>query len=179
LCSENYNLLGQALLSQSRFRVTEDAIEFYADTTGVASLIPDSVEIDINLTNDKYISIIKYPYSLENEWQVYSVKVNFGTFKFNVLTMTGMYQGKEDIQVVGVNEVLSTEKFKYKISLNIPDMENPFLSNLQEFEAYLWLVPELGIVKIEGCSMLINPISGRGFNLADTSGVSRYTLTNH
>ena len=48
-CSESYNVSEIAKESKSKFRLTDNSIDFYNDSTGLSSLIPDSIEVEIIL----------------------------------------------------------------------------------------------------------------------------------
>jgi len=115
--NESYDLASLIFGSESRSRITENTLEFYADTSGTSQLIPDSLDIEITLTNDEFIKLISYPYNDEAEWQVYNVAVNFGTFVFKVFLVTGKYVGSEELVIPGFDNNIQTEKFKYNIVL--------------------------------------------------------------
>jgi len=56
-------------------------------------------------------------------------------------------------------------------------MQNISLSKVQKYFVNVWFSPEIGIVKLEGCKALINPVTGGSFNLADSNKVIRHILT--
>jgi hypothetical protein len=176
LCNEDYNILGNNIKTNSKFQITSNYLEFFADTNGVSELIPDSIEVEIDLILDKSFKIVEFPLVKEKEWKVYNGSANFGTFKFSILDIVGEYIDNETLSVNGLAKELKTEKFKYTVNVNIPDIQNPFLSALQKYEAFVWFAPGLGVVKIEGCELFIDPISGNGFDIADSNKVIRHTL---
>jgi len=151
-----------------------DPADFFYDSTGVSDLIPDSVEVALLL--DETFKVIQFPYLDGNEWTVFKAGVNFGTFKFTIFSITGKYVGKEDLQLSGNSKTISAERFDYKIILNMPDLNNPFVSNDQTYSASIWFSPEVGLAKIEGSGMFINPISGQFFDIADSNKVMRHSL---
>lgn len=177
VCSENYELNGKIIQAQSKFKFTENSIEFYSDTTGVSELVPDSLRSDVMLEMTETFKIVNFPYTNKEEWPAYKGTANFGGLKYNIFTVTGMYVDSETLQLDAFQSPLETEKFKYLVSLNIPDIKNPFLSNIQEYVVNIWFSPEVGIVKLEGCGLLIKPMTGGYFNLADSNSVVRHVLT--
>ena len=179
VCNESHNILNTVITSQSKFTITENSIEFFADTSGAAELIPDTLEIDIEVIFDQVFNLVEFPYLEKNEYQVFNAGANFGTFKFNVISITGQYVGSEDIILEGFESSLKSEKFQYIVILNIPDISNPFVSKVKIYNANVWFVPTLGITKYEGCKMFINPITGGKFDLADSNKVVRHTLLNN
>ncbi len=177
LCSEKYNVNGIFTNSQSKFSITETSIDYFADSSGVAELIPDSIEIEIKLIFDKVFKLINFPFLDKKQFKVFDAGANFGTFKFIIFSIVGEYVGAESLQLEGFDSPHSTEKFKYIVSINIPDISNPFVSNIQLYEAFVWFAPTTGIVKMEGCKMFINPMSGKKFDIADSNKVVRHTLS--
>ena len=174
LCLEQYEIINSIIESQSKFRINENTIEFFYDSTGLAELIPDS--IDIELTIEESFKLVEYPYEKEKKWSAFKAGANYGTFKFQIFSITGEYLGSETIQLEGFESVSETEKFEYEISLNIPDISNPFVSNIQKYSATMWFSPEVGIVQIEGCEMIVNPITGRSVDVSDSNKVIRHSL---
>lgn len=175
-CSEAYSLITGNLSLNSKFRITDNALEVYQDTSGVSTLIPDSLKALVQLQLSENLKIINYPYEDGEEWVAYKGETLFGTIKFNIYSVIGKYVGSENIETPINENGIEAEKFEYKITINIPDMNNPFLSNLQEYFVNLWMVKSVGIVKIEGCGVLINNIAGKTFNLSDSNKVFRHTL---
>ncbi len=174
LCLEQYDILSSVFQSQSKFRINENSIEFFYDSTGVTDLIPDS--IDIKLTIDKSFKLVEYPYEKEKKWSVFKAGADFGAFKFAVFSITGEYLESEDIQLTSFESTVNAEKIKFLIDINLPDISNPFISNIQHYSATVWFSPEIGLVKLEGCAMFVNPITGRNFDIADSNKVIRHSL---
>ncbi|MCP5062514.1 MAG: hypothetical protein GY936_08630 [Ignavibacteriae bacterium] len=104
--------------------------------------------------------------------------VKFGTFNFNTYEIIGEYVGTETIEIRGFENSFETEKFEYNITINIPNMDNVFISNIQEYGATVWFSPGVGLVKMEGCALFIDPIAGISLNIADSNKVIRHSLTN-
>ncbi len=177
VCKEEYNVLGKDYLTESKFYLTSNSIEFTVDTSGVSALIPDSLEI--NLVLDESFLVVKFPLVKNEEWTVFRGSANFGTFKFNVFEIYGEYLESETLQLDGSETNLETEKFKYTLNLNIPDIENPFISEVRKFNTYVWFAPGYGIAKVEGSLLFINPITGNGLDIADTNRVVRHTLVSN
>ncbi|MCB0731649.1 MAG: hypothetical protein KDC88_11505 [Ignavibacteriae bacterium] len=176
LCDEAYNLKESIFSSFSKFKITENSLEFYADTAGINSLIPDSLDMEISLNLDETFLLVSYPFENAGEWTAYKGSINFGAFKLNIITALGQYVGKEAVQLSELSKTVNAEKFKYSISINFPDINNPLSSNFKNYEAYVWFSQEYGVVKLEGCALFINPITGNKFNESDSNKVIRHTL---
>jgi len=176
VCSEDFNILGNSIATESKFQLTSNSLEFFADSTGVSALIPDSIEIEIDLLLEESFKILEFPLVKNQVWKVFTGAANFGTFKFKIFEIYGEYIATETLQIEGSNKSFETEKIKYSININIPDMANPFVSKLQKYGAYVWFAPGFGVVKIEGCALFINPISGNGFDILDSNKVIRHSL---
>ncbi len=177
LCNEDYTIFGKNILTNSKFQITPTTLEFIADTNGVSALIPDSIEIEIKLMLDESFKLVEFPLTKNKEWKVFQGSANFGTFKFNIFDVKGEYIESEVLKTNTLGKEFNTEKFKYTININIPDIANPFLSNIQKYEAYVWFAPGFGVVKIEGSRIFVDPITGNGFDIADTNRIIRHTLT--
>lgn len=177
-CSEAYNLPAGNSTFNSKFRITDNALEVYQDTAGVSTLIPDSLKALVQIQLSENLKIINYPYEDGQEWVAYKGEAMFGTIKFNIYSVIGKYVGSENIQTPINENGIDAEKFEYKITINIPDMNNPFVSSIQDYIVNLWMVKNIGIVKIEGYAVLINTISGGTFDLSDSNKVFRHTLVN-
>jgi hypothetical protein len=176
VCAENYNLIQQTIQSLSKFRITENSLDFLADTSGVSALIPDSINMEIVLQLDDAYKLVEYPYADKHEWVVYKGSANFGTFKFQIFSIVGSYVGTESVELTNINKTVSSEKFNYHITLNVPNISNPLVSNIQEYDAYVWFSPEYGVVKLTGSALFVNPITGNKFNDADSNKIYRHTL---
>lgn len=177
LVDETLSLNDGNVESVAKFFFADDALQFTADSSGVYELVPDTLELEFNL-NESY-KVVQFPLTKDEEWSVFKGSIIYGTFKFSVFDVYGTYVGNESLIISGFSEAFSTEKFEYRIKINIPDMENPFASNIQEYEASVWISPGYGVVKFEGCAMFINPITGNGFDIADSNKVVKHTLVSN
>ncbi|MCP5062512.1 MAG: hypothetical protein GY936_08620 [Ignavibacteriae bacterium] len=176
LCNEDYNILGNNILAKSGFELTPTSLEFFADTNGVSVYIPDSLVNEIDIYMDESFKILEFPLVKNQPWKVYKFSASFGLFKFDILEVYGEYFSTETLQIEGFENSIETEKFKYSININIPDEDNPFVSRLKIYDAYVWFDPGFGVVKVEGCKLFIDPISGNGFNMGDSNKVVRHSL---
>jgi len=66
------------LQSQSKFRLTDNSIEFYSDTNGVSNLIPDSLKSEVSLDISETVKLVNFPYLNKEEWLVFKRTANFG-----------------------------------------------------------------------------------------------------
>ncbi|MCW8849666.1 MAG: hypothetical protein OQJ81_06765 [Melioribacteraceae bacterium] len=179
ICNETHTIFDNMINSQSKFTITDNSIDFFADSSGVAELIPDSIEIDIKLIFDNAFKLVQYPYNDKEEFKVFNAAANLGALKFNVFSIVGKYYGSELIYLENNESGLESEKFIYTISVNIPDLANPFAAKIQIYNASIWFVPAIGIVKIEGSNLFVSPITGGKFEIADSNKVVRHVLNSY
>ncbi len=71
ICNEDFNFSGNKILAESKFQLTSNSLEFFADSTGVSALIPDSIEIEIDLILEESFKIIEFPLVKNQEWKVF------------------------------------------------------------------------------------------------------------
>lgn len=173
--SEFYNLNGNQFNLTSLIRTTENSLIFGSDTTGVSTFIPDSLKETIKLEVDSELLIFKLPLEISEEWHVFKASVNFGAFRFKVFDVSAKYLGTEQIQIEGSSQT-NAEKVEYTIELNIPDINNPFISNVKTVKATLWFCEGKGIVKMEGSAWLIKPLTGYPFTFTDQNTIMKHNL---
>ncbi len=161
----------------TRFRVTDKSILLLTDTTNSTQGIPDSLLSIMTIKIDEEVNILQLPLDENTPWPVVKAYVDFQTFKFNTVDVIGEYLGQEDVWLDDFNKSISAAKIRYKLDINVPDFENPFLSNTNSYYAQIWFAEDYGIIKMEGCSFLLNPFVGMNMNFADTNKVSRHVLT--
>ncbi|MCB0744492.1 MAG: hypothetical protein H6613_10340 [Ignavibacteriales bacterium] len=175
VCSEIYDYLQNANLL-SKVKLSENTVEFYSDNEGASQLIPDSLAGQVQLELDETFKVLQLPLEANSTWDVYNGKAVFGTFKFNVFGLKAKYIGSESVVLGNASEAISAERIEYTISINIPDMANLFANNLQTYSANVWFAEDFGVVKVEGCALFVNPITGNNFDMSDSNKVIRHTL---
>ncbi len=175
VCSEIYNYL-QGLNLQTKIKISDNSIEILTDTTGTSELIPDSLGFTVKLELDESFKVIEFPLEQNSEWEVYKANAVMGTAKFKVFTLTAKYLGEENIELNKISEQIPAIKIEYTVTINIPDMNNLLASKIQTYKAKVWLAENLGIVKIEGCALFVNSITGNNFDMADSNKTIKHTL---
>lgn len=173
-CSEIYSYL-QGLNLKTKFKLTENSIEIMADTNGTSNLIPDSLSIPVKLELNETFKVVQFPLEENSTWEVFKAYAIMGTAKFNVFTLTAQYLGNETISLSN-SEQSQAHKFEYSITINIPNLNNFMESNIQTYNANVWIAENIGIVKLEGCAMFINSMTGNSFNMSDTNKSIQQTL---
>lgn len=175
VCSEIYNYL-QGLNLLTKIKVSENSIEILADTTGSSELIPDSLGITVKLELDESFKVVEFPLELNSTWEVYNAYASMGTAKFKVFTLIAKYLGEENIELNSESEQIPAIKIEYTVTINIPDMSNILASKIQTYKANVWLAENLGIVKMEGCALFVNSISGNNFDMSDSNKTMKHTI---
>lgn len=175
-CSQYYTLGDSIVEKKTKIIFTNNSIQYFVDSSGISSFLSDSIDFDISVSLDETAKLVQYPYIDEESWNVFNAYAHFAGSKFKVFSITGKYEGNEKINIPNLNEDIITEKFKYNGELNLPNINNPLVSNLHSYVAYVWISPDYGIVKLEGFSLFISPLTGDHFNISDSSKVFRHTL---
>ena len=58
----------------------------------------------------------------------------------------------------------------------MPDLDNPLLSETVSYFADIWFAENMGIVQMEGCSFMLNLVTGFPMDFKDIEQTSRQTL---
>jgi hypothetical protein len=174
LCSQIYDYINSNL--QSKIQITENSLEFMVDSSGISEMIPDSLKSLVTLELGSSFKVLEFPLNVNTTWDVYKTSVSFGTLKFNVFSVSAKYLGEENFVLSNSAQTVTSEKVQYTIKINIPNMANYLNSVSQTYISNVWFAENYGIVKIEGSSLFVNPITGNSFSMADSSQVIRQTL---
>ncbi len=177
LCDQQYHNSGSVTTLKTKYRISNKSILILTDTTNVTKSIPDSLVKIMTINVDPEIFLVNFPLKKNEPWPVVKAVVDFQTFKFTTIEVIAEYIGTEVIFLDSFKEQIKTEKIKYRIDINVPNYDNPFLSNTKRYFADIWFAEEKGIVKMEGCTFILNPLIGQYMDFADTNRVSRHTLT--
>ncbi len=160
----------------NKFKYKDNSLIFITDTNRVSESIPDSLVGLLDIYLESEINLLKFPLIKNEPWHVIKAKIDFQEFSFNILDITAEYVGKEYLKLDGFTEVFEADKVRYTLDINIPNLANPFISKANRYYAEVWYVEGKGIIKLEGCSLFINPISGMHIEFSDSNKVSRHTL---
>ncbi len=174
VCSEIYNYL-QGLNLKTKFKMTENSIEIIADTNGTSNMIPDSLNLSVKLEMDETFKVIQFPLEKNSTWEVFKAYAIMGTAKFNVFSLTAQYLGEETV-ALNNSQQTQAHKFEYTLKINIPNLNNIMESKIQTYNANVWLAENIGIIKLQGCGLFINSMTGNSFNMSDTNKTVKHTL---
>ena len=174
---QKFKLADSEQTLNTKFRITNKSILLLTDTTNYTQGIPDSILSIMTITIDEEVNILQLPLDENTPWPVIKTTVDFQTFKFNTVDVIGEYMGQDDVWLETFNKSMSAAKIRYKVNINAPNFDNPFLSNTHSYFAQIWFAEDYGIIKMEGCSFLLNPLVGLNINFADTNKVSKHVLT--
>jgi len=165
----------QSTFSVSYFRTTDTGVFYFVDTTGFSSLIPDSLRSSIDLQTE--MRLFLFPFISGNSWTVYRVSYDMNNqFGYNIINFSAKYFNDEEVQMNlnGIPEMLNTKKVEYLLSIQTDPESQP-----QYYEANFWLADNIGIVKMEGSSVILGIFSGGGIGLPGTSEVITQDLVEY
>lgn len=182
------NVMGNIVNSNLNFRRTNAGLYFLVDTMGINSLvnnIPDSLKNLFEFQIDSEINVFSTPLYVGKDWPGFKAIVILSSLglPFTLLEIKAYYEGEEDILVEALNEMKMSQKIRYEFILKIPDLSSPDITSVLNspasiYNAIGWFVKDIGMVKLEGNTILINSLSGGSINLSDTTGIAREVLTN-
>lgn len=177
-CNQVYNYGSAELLFQSRFRSADNSIRLLTDSSRIYELFPDSLRNIIKILVDEEGILIQLPLEKEKRWPVAKAYVDYQSFIFNTVDVEAEYLGSETLLLDAFNKEIVAEKIKYKLDVNIPNIENPFLAQTVTYFAEFWFAEDYGIIKMEGCSFMLNLVGGYPMDFEDLDQISRQTLIN-
>jgi hypothetical protein len=158
----------ETTINFSYFRTTDSGVFYYLDTTGFAELIPS--DLLQGTTIDTEIRLLFIPMFSNTSWVVFKININVPPLSFNPVEVTAVFETKEVINVEPL--FINQEAVKIKFNLAVRNPTGPSLN----YEAYGWLVQNVGFVKWEGNSTLVSAFTGGGIDFADTTSVVTQSL---
>ncbi|MCZ6702149.1 MAG: hypothetical protein O6940_03810 [Ignavibacteria bacterium] len=166
LILETINITGTA-----NFRKTGTGVFYFVDTTGISDIVPDSLFSVISLPSES--RLLLFPLEEGSFWPVYSITISNQNINFSPLVINGVFAEKEKITINLINGDIEAEatRVEYTFSI-ITDLTQP----PQRLTANAWFVDDIGIVKLEGRSILINLITGGGLEISDTTSIVTQSL---
>ncbi|MBT8380455.1 MAG: hypothetical protein KJN64_14645 [Ignavibacteria bacterium] len=160
--------------SISYFRRTDTGVFYFIDTTGFLSLVPDSLRNLIALQDE--MRLLLNPLAAGSIWPVFRIEVNLQPgISFSPIDINGYYVSSESLTLnleTGANSV-TAEKIKYDLDI-ATDVSQP----AQRFSAYIWFAEEIGIVKMDGSSVLLDIILSGRLTFGDTTATLKQNLLN-
>lgn len=159
----------------SYFRKTATGVFYFVDTTGFLGIVPDSIRNLISIQDE--MRLLLNPLSAGSFWPVFRVTVNLQPgFSFKPIDLSGNFVVQEDLTLnleTGTT-IVTAEKVKYDLAL-MTDLNQ----TVQRFSAYFWYAEEIGVIKIEGSSLLINILLTGELSFGDTTSTEKHNLLNY
>jgi hypothetical protein len=153
-------------VNQSYFRKSSTGIFNYVgiDTTGFSGLIPDSLRGGISF--DSEYRLLYQPLSLNQSWPVYKVTVDYMSYQFDFFTVDAAVISKDTLTITfqSGSETKSVYKIKYQAKLVIG-----ISSDSITYECYAWVAENIGFIRWEGDTELINFFAGANIYPANTT----------
>lgn len=154
----------------SYFRKTNSGIFYFLDTTGLASIIPDSLLQFI--TFDSELRLLFFPMTGSSNWPVFRLTFNQGAISFTPVEVRGMYDGKENLTIDPLFTNVESVRIRFTLSVRLDPFNPPTV-----YEAFGWLVDNVGFVKWQGNGTIVSAFAGSGIDFDDTTKVVTQTLT--
>lgn len=144
-------------VNQSYFRKSISGIFNYSgiDTAGFSALIPDSLRGAISF--DSEYRLIYQPLSIGQKWPVYKVKVDLVYIDFDFFIVDAEVIARDSITFSYRNSTLTKEVYQIEY---VAKLFTDFNSPPVKFAAFSWIAQDIGVVKWEGDSELINFFAG-------------------
>lgn len=137
-------------INASFIRETNSGIFSYADTAGLNELIPDSLRQFVMV--DKELRLLFYPLIINQVFPVYTISVTLAGL--NVVDLDAQVESEENINLTLNNTAVQVKTFKIRYSLKIRFGLNA--SDEMTYESYGWAVKDLGFIKWDGDSEVLN-----------------------
>jgi hypothetical protein len=173
---DSTSLDGDITTNYAFTRKTDRGVYYYVDTSGIASLIPDTLKPFASV--DRELILFSFPLEEGKYWSAYKLII----LNYSIISMEAEYKGITDVVLAGTNTTgqIETHTIDYSLSLTLPDtlMNTAFNA---EFEGTMYLADSLGIVKYEGDEILLAFINNGTNSVADTTGtvVMEYLFSNN
>ena len=166
-------------MSVSYFRKANDGIYYNLDTAGLWETIPDSLIQYITLSSE--IKAFPLPLNEGAGWNVFKMTLSYLIIVLDVIDVSANVTGKENVVLNLASGTVTKEalKVKYVLKLTFPDPDNPFATISQSYEAFCWVVKDIGVVKWEGNSTVLGAFAGSGIDFADTTRTASQSLIDY
>jgi hypothetical protein len=181
------NIRRTVINSTLNFRRTGAGIYFLIDSSGIDTLLstlPDSLKELVEFQIDNEIIAFSTPLNSGKVWSAFKaiVKLTGISLSLTLIEIQADYEGEEEVFVEALNANRMSRKIKYDLILKIPDVTSTDIAAILNttptiYHATGWFVKDIGLVKLEGNSYLINSLGSGNFNLGDTTGIAREVLT--
>jgi hypothetical protein len=145
------------------------------DTTGFSSLVPDSLRGAISF--DSEYRLLYQPLIVNQSWPVYKVTADYMIYQFDFFTVDAKIISKDTLvlnfQITP--ETKSVYKIRYQAKL-VTDITLP----PTVYECFAWAAENIGFIRWEGDSELINFFAGTNIYPANRSVIEElYSYKSH
>lgn len=157
----------QTTISNKFFRTTETGVFYFADTTGFISSLPDSLRSSVEIQDE--MRTLLFPLEQGSAWTVYRISIAVNEFlSFSPVDITGRFVSDEQLtlNLFSGDTTVNAKKVDYILKLTTQPGDSA-----QTFSASSWVAENIGIVKIEGNSIISSFLSGGGLAVTDTSSI--------
>jgi hypothetical protein len=175
--------------STLKLRRTNAGVYFLIDSLDLLPLLetlPDSLKDRIEFQVDNEIIALSTPLQPTKNWSAFKAVVTLKDFgiSLTLVELKVYYEGEEELFIEAVSENRMSKKIRYEFRLSIPDITTTDLTALLNpptttFSTECWFVEDVGLVKLEGNSFLINSLNSGSLTMSDTSGTAREVLTSY
>ncbi|AFH50056.1 Hypothetical protein IALB_2353 [Ignavibacterium album JCM 16511] len=162
-------------LDTAYFRKSNTGVFYYTDTTGLGQLIPDTLRNALRIDNES--RLLFFPLRLNQTWPVYQIDITVGGIPvFSPVKTNAKISGKEQLTMAIRDSQYTIDVFKieYKVEVQLDPQ-----GASESFYAYGYIAENIGFVKWEGESFVINLIRGGRLDLSLTSTYMLEELRNY
>ncbi len=160
------------------FRRSSAGVYFTIDTTGLTTLLPDSLLQNVTINSDIEANVFSYPLFEGKTWTAYKLNIGIGAFELSLIDVQARYAGLENISSSATGNV-DAEKIIYSADIKIPDPNNLISYNEIKFDINAWFAKDIGIVMIESNPLAANIISGTTVFEPDSSILIKQILSSY
>jgi hypothetical protein len=151
---DHFNYVVYSVTDSAYFRKTTEQVFYNTDNSQIMMLVPDSLRSLVVV--DKEACLLDVPFTIGKSWASYKLAINFGIL-FNIVNVTANVESIENVSLTVNNQAFNKEAVKLKFQLAISlDISMP----VQYYYAEVWMVENVGLVKLEGNSEAINFMIG-------------------
>lgn len=162
-------------LDTSYFRKSNTGVFYYTDTTGLGSLIPDSLRNALRIDNES--RLLFFPLQLNQTWPVYQIDITVG----GVPVFSPLKTSAKVLEALQLTLALRDTQYTidvYKIEYKLEIQLDP-QGSVERFFAYGYVAENIGFVKWEGEAFVLSLIRGGRIDLSSTSGFIKEELINY
>lgn len=152
---DTIELNGTVSTSNIYFRKSVSGVFGYFDTTGVTAIVPDSLRDLIQISTE--YRLLYFPLSVGQTWPVYNVSVDLGVARIDIVDLSAQAVLRDTIEITFNNKTLIKEIYKLQYDLEIITGSD---LTTDSYQAFAWIMEDIGFYKWEGDSELINFFTG-------------------